>query len=77
MKEYTFKEYYSGRKHWAVYSPDGQMLCVCLYKKGAACLPAHLNKLTKEIDNDNHRTTDNGNNMSQSSKDCRRIEKNR
>ena len=24
----------------------------------------------KEIDNDNHRTTDNGNNMSQPTKDC-------
>ena len=41
---YTYKEYYSGRKHWAVYAPDGELLCVCMYKKGAAKLVALLNK---------------------------------
>jgi hypothetical protein len=42
---YTMKEYYSGRKRWAVFAPNGEMLCVCLYKKGATCLVAHLNQL--------------------------------
>ena len=42
---YTMKEYYSGRKRWAVFTPNGEMLCVCLYKKGATCLVAHLNQL--------------------------------
>ena len=51
---YTMKEYYSGRKRWAVYAPNGELLCVCLYKKGAANLVAHLNKVTnckKEVPN--------------------------
>lgn len=52
---YTMKEYYSGRKRWAVYTPKGELLCVCLYKKGATCLVAHLNEVThavKEVEND-------------------------
>ena len=51
---YTMEEYYSGRKRWAVYAPDGTLLCVCLYKKGAASLVAHLNELInnrKEVAN--------------------------
>ena len=43
---YYMKEYYSGRMRWAVYTPRGEMLCVCLYKKGATCLVAHLNGIT-------------------------------
>ena len=59
MKEYIFKEYYSGRKRWAVYSPSGELLCVCLYKKGAVCLTAHLNKTIKEkTDEDKLQTTE-------------------
>lgn len=45
---YTMKEYYSGRKRWAVYAPNGEMLCVCLYKKGATCLVAYLNEITNK-----------------------------
>lgn len=51
---YTMQEYYSGRKRWAVYAPNGTLLCVCLYKKGAVCLTAHLNELInkrKEVAN--------------------------
>lgn len=43
---YYMKEYYSGRMRWAVYTPQGEMLCVCLYKKGARCLLEHLNGIT-------------------------------
>ena len=45
---YYMKEYYSGRMRWAVYTPDGEMLCVCLYKKGATCLVAHLNGIKEK-----------------------------
>lgn len=44
---YYMKEYYSGRKRWAVYTPQGEMVCVCLYKKGAKCLLEHLNKIAE------------------------------
>ena len=40
---FTIKEYYSGRKRWAVYAPDGALVCVCLYKKGAKNLLTYLN----------------------------------
>lgn len=43
--KYTMREYYSGRKRWAVYTPDGELLCVCLYRKGATALVEHLNGL--------------------------------
>ena len=46
---YTMEEYYSGGKHWAVYAPNGNMLCVCMYKKGALCLVAHLNEMMKSL----------------------------
>ena len=49
---YTMEEYGSG--HWAVYAPNGTLLCVCLYKKGAVCVTAHLNELInkrKEVAN--------------------------
>lgn len=46
---YTMEEYHSGGKHWAVYKPDGEMLCVCLYKKGAICLVNHLNEIMKTL----------------------------
>lgn len=29
----TIQKY--GRRFWAVYDAEGQMVCVCLYKKGA------------------------------------------
>lgn len=47
---YVMKEYYSGRMRWAVYAPDGEMLCVCLYKKGARHLVDHLNAITGKKD---------------------------
>lgn len=53
--EYTMEEYYSGGKRWAVYEPNGELICVCLYKKGAATLVNLLNKLT------GHHTTENDN----------------
>jgi len=43
--KYTMEEYYSGRKRWAIYC-NGEMLCVCLYKKGAECLLKHLQCLS-------------------------------
>ena len=32
------------RRHWAVCWPDGQLLCLCVYKKGALALVAALEK---------------------------------
>lgn len=43
---YEMREYYSGRMRWAIYKPDGELLCVCLYKKGATALLEHLNEIT-------------------------------
>ncbi len=40
---FTMQEYYSGRKRWAVYAPNGALVCVCLYKKGAQNLLKYLN----------------------------------
>lgn len=42
---YTYKEYHSGHKHWAVYTPNGELLCVCMYKKGAKKLVELLNTI--------------------------------
>ncbi len=43
---YTVAEFVTGRTRWAVYAPDGQLLCVCLYRKGAEKVADHLNALT-------------------------------
>lgn len=40
---YTMKEYHSGKKCWAVYAPGGELVCVCLYKRGAVEVLRHLN----------------------------------
>lgn len=47
---YTFSKYAEG-KHatWAVNTPDGDLLCVCLYKKGARNLCDHINAILGHI----------------------------
>lgn len=46
---YTWTHYSgnSGHKTWGVYTPDGALLTVCVYRKGAVALCEHLNNLTK------------------------------
>lgn len=47
---YTFKQYTEG-KHatWAVYQPNGALLCVCQYKKGARAVCEHINALCGHV----------------------------
>ena len=35
---YYYYEKWKGTRHWAVYSDDGQLQTICLYKKGAIAL---------------------------------------
>lgn len=45
---YSFAAWDSGpHKTWAVYTPAGDLLCVCVYKRGANSLVNHLNTITK------------------------------
>lgn len=36
-----------GRRFWAVYDEGGQLICVCLYKKGAREVVRRLMEVTK------------------------------
>ena len=40
---YTYKKY--GIRNWAVYGPNGELVAVVVYKKGAATVADLLNKL--------------------------------
>lgn len=44
---YTWKIYggYAGHRTWGVYKPDGELLVVCCYRRGAVELCEHLNAL--------------------------------
>jgi len=44
MAGYTFSKWKAGR-HWAVYAPDGVLVCVCLYRRGARHLAGLLTRL--------------------------------
>ncbi len=47
---YTFDKYHDGKPaSWGVYAPDGDLLCVCLYKKGARNLCDHINAILGRI----------------------------
>lgn len=49
---YTWK-HYSGcdnHKTWGVYTPDGELLAVCVYRKGAIAMCEHLNNLIQIIE---------------------------
>lgn len=37
----------SPKKTWGIYKPNGELLCICVYKKGAEAMVSHLNELTK------------------------------
>ncbi len=39
----TIKPY---RRNWAVYRPDGALLCVTVYKRGALAVAEEINRLT-------------------------------
>lgn len=43
---YTWKHYSgsAGHKSWGVYTPSGELLTVCLYRKGAIALCDYLNQ---------------------------------
>ena len=50
---YTYKVYsgaYSGHKTWGVYFPNGALVSVCVYKKGAIALCELLNNYKMEIE---------------------------
>lgn len=43
---YTFKLYSDSKpRTWGVYAPGGELVCVCLYKKGAQTVVDELNGL--------------------------------
>ncbi len=44
---YVTSRYKNGR-HWAIHAPDGKLVCVALYKKGAAEVARRLNATGKE-----------------------------
>ncbi len=47
---YTFKKYNEGKPvTWGVYSPDNELLCVCLYKRGARTITDHINAILGHI----------------------------
>ena len=48
---YTWNEYSGSQKHktWGVFSPKGELVCVCAYKKGAVELTALLNALKSAL----------------------------
>lgn len=48
---YTWKHYggYDKHKTWGVYSPHGELLAVCVYRKGAIAMCKYLNNLVQEI----------------------------
>lgn len=48
---YTWKHYGGCENHktWGVYSPHGELLAVCVYRKGAIAMCEHLNNLVRTI----------------------------
>ena len=47
---YSVTLYNSGKpRSWGVYTPQNELICVCLYKKGAISLLEHIERIISDL----------------------------